>query len=144
MNPFHLILGHLLGDFVLQNNWMAMRKGAKLFPCLVHCFIYTACVGFLTTLNPYWLLVVFLSHFFIDRYSLADKWLKLINGRSLEVFIHFGHMGIPDSLPENEKQNYRILRGSFAALVYTAVDNTFHFILMALGYLLLKHNNLLG
>jgi hypothetical protein len=41
-------------------------------------------------------------------------------------------------LPE-QKMNYRILRGSFHALVYAVTDNTIHILLMVGGWYLLKH-----
>jgi hypothetical protein len=84
-----------------------------------------------------------LSHFPIDRWSLADKWLKLINGRTLKGFLEHGEEGLEDFYSVEFKQNYRILRGGFAALVYCVVDNTFHLILMVAGFNLLKHLGLM-
>jgi Protein of unknown function (DUF3307) len=127
-----LILGHLIGDFVLQNKWMAYRKVTNYFPCLVHCLIYTLSVCLLTSFNPAWATIVFLSHFPIDKWSLADKWLSLINGRSLKDYFDNGSLNIP---VQNDPQytNYLILRGSFTGIVYTVVDNTLHLMLMLLG-----------
>jgi Protein of unknown function (DUF3307) len=133
----NLLIGHLIGDYILQNNWMAYRKGTKYLPCFVHCIIYTACVCSVTTYNPWWILVVFISHFPIDKYSLADKWLKTIHGRSLEVFLEKGHKDVPFKI-EELKNNYIMLRGGFTSGVYIIVDNTFHFIFMLLGSALLK------
>jgi hypothetical protein len=128
-----LVLGHLIGDFLLQNKWMAYRKGTNYFPCLVHCLLYTLSVCFLTSLSPYWILVVFLSHFPIDKWSLADKWLKLINGRSLTDYFDNGSLDIPHHENTPQFTHYLILRGSFTGIVYALVDNTFHIILMLLG-----------
>ena len=127
-----LILGHLIGDFVLQNKWMAYRKGTNYFPCLVHCLIYTLSVCLLTSFNPAWATIVFISHFPIDKWSIADKWLKLINGRSLKDYFDNGSLNIP---VQNNPQftHYLILRGSFTGIVYTVVDNTLHLMLMLLG-----------
>lgn len=135
-----LLLGHLVGDYLLQNNWMAQRKGAKLFPCVVHCLIYTVCVCLFTEWkNPLWYGVVFLSHFPIDRFSLADKWGKLIGGRSLTVFMNEGQQGIPTGLTDEQRENYVTLRGAFTALVYTVMDNTIHLLLLVLGAWLVLH-----
>ena len=128
-----ILLGHFIGDYILQNKWMAYRKGTNYLPCLTHCLLYTLAVCSFSPFNIWWVLIVFLSHFFIDKFSLADKWLKLINGRSLTDFLAFGHMEISDNLMQANKENYRILRGSFTGIVYTAVDNTMHILLMVLG-----------
>lgn len=31
---------HLLGDYVIQTNWMANNKEKYTFPCLIHCITY--------------------------------------------------------------------------------------------------------
>jgi hypothetical protein len=129
-----LILGHLIGDYLLQNKWMAMNKHHSSFKCAVHCLLYTLAVVVTTapvashTNLIYWGGFIFLTHYPIDRYSLADKWLKLINGRSMEEFVVNGHSDIP---PEHHQSNYHILRGGFTAVVYAATDNTMH---LALAY----------
>jgi hypothetical protein len=140
LTPFEqILLGHLVGDYVCQNQWMAQRKGAHLFPCIAHCLIYTLCLCLTVQggLNPWWALVVFISHFPIDRWSLADKWLAKINGRTLKGFLEHGHEDMPP-MSNCCKQNYRILRGGFAGIVYCVVDNTFHLVLMLYGYFWLK------
>lgn len=89
-----LLIGHGIGDYLLQNQWMAMNKSATTWKCLVHCLLYTAAVMLCTWpwLHGWtWAGLVFLSHFPIDRWSWADWWLKLIHGRSLTEFLHNGH-----------------------------------------------------
>ena len=44
----NLLFGHLVGDFLLQNKWMALSKGNNSWRCLVHCIVYTASVCALT------------------------------------------------------------------------------------------------
>lgn len=128
-----LVIGHLIGDYLLQNKWMAMNKSGNSFKCAVHCLIYTIAVGFVTwTSIPRWewLLVIFASHFPVDRWSLADKWLDAIDSRSLTDFLSNGKKDIPTEL---DKENYHALRGGFTALVYAAADNTMHLVLMYYG-----------
>jgi hypothetical protein len=128
----NLLFGHFFGDFVFQNKWMAVNKSASHFKCFVHCFIYTLCTCLFTGVwVPWWVALVFSSHFAIDRWSLADRWLALIKGRSLKDFYHYGHLNIPSADNKSEYQNYYTLRGSFTGLVYSVVDNTFH---LAIGY----------
>lgn len=142
MNIVGLIFGHLFGDFVFQNQWMAMNKDKSNFKCIVHCLIYTACILLFTwNFSPYWGILVFLSHFFIDRFSLADKWLFLIRGRSLKEFFNHGHLNLPNEGYRSDwhVHNYHVLRGGFTTIVYCVVDNTFHFVLMYYGFMLLQY-----
>jgi len=133
-----LILGHLIGDYLLQNKWMAMNKSGSTWKCAVHCLIYTAAVAATTwpTVHGWqWSLLVFASHFPVDRWSLADKWLDAIDGRSLRDYIANGKNDIPREL---DADNYHALRGGFTALVYAAADNTLHLATMYYGFKLLK------
>jgi hypothetical protein len=148
-----ILLGHMVGDYLLQNKWMAMNKSGSTFKCAVHCLLYTLAVCAFTT--PFfdhavwrgaaypdwrWALAVFLSHFLIDRWSLADKWLDIIDGRSLRDFLANGHRGIVPSgewWDDKRYRNYHALRGGFTSLVYAAADNTMHLVAMYYSALLL-------
>lgn len=131
-----LLLGHFVGDYILQNNWMALNKTKRWLPCLIHCLLYTLAVCLFTwILNPWWILVVFASHIFIDHWSLADKYLELTKGRSLTGFMMEQqgkyHAGVPIN-------GVDLLSGGFTALVYCVIDNTFHILLMVGGMALLR------
>jgi hypothetical protein len=66
---------HLVGDYLLQNDWMALNKkkpGLKGFvACLVHCLIYS--LPFLLISTPRQWVIIFVSHFIIDRWGFV-KW----------------------------------------------------------------------
>ena len=90
MNGFNwMLVGHLVGDWVLQSDWMAdgKRKGVFTWPGMVHYALYTA-----TVLAALWLsgvrdghpafyiatgAVIFCSHWLIDALSIAKHWLRL-------------------------------------------------------------------
>jgi len=117
-----MILGHLVGDYLLQNKSMMLKKSEKNFNgvlwCTLHCLIYTAAVClFLWTLNPWVILAIFASHWPIDRWSLGAKWMKLIRSRDPK-----------DTSPGNK---------AFYPIVYVAVDNTWHLVLMFIAITLL-------
>lgn len=147
----NLLLGHLVGDFVLQPKSMAVKKGASNLIAMSHVSIYTLAVLLLTIewnklsnksylLDYYiWTLIIFIPHYIIDRYSLADKWLDFINGRSLRDFIENGQRYIP-AMHDEQKWNYAVLRGGFTALVYAVTDNTFHLLCLWYGYKFLFGN----
>lgn len=125
-----LLIGHWLGDFAAQPVAMAVKKGGDWEVCTIHCLIYTFFVCLVTCFNPYWALFVFTSHLIIDRWSLADVWLKAIKGRSLSEFLLSEHADIPETLATHQKLNYLILRGAFAAKVYLIIDAGLHLIPM--------------
>lgn len=136
-----ILLGHLIGDYLLQNNWMALGKskhnGLGWFTCLVHCLLYTMAVCVTTwNFDILWVLLVFASHFFIDKFGLPEKYLKMINGRSLERFMEN---------PENSIYTPHVgLRAGFNVFVFVVVDNTMHLLLMWYGWQFLYGYRYLG
>jgi len=120
-----IILGHLVGDYLLQNKAMMLNKSKKgvkgALWCTLHCAIYTAVVClFLWTANPWIILAVFLSHWPIDRWSLAVKWMQLIKSRD-----------------PHETYFSKEIDAAFYAIVYVAIDNTAHILLIWLAAKLL-------
>jgi hypothetical protein len=90
--------------------------------------LYTMAVCLLTWQpSLLWVALVFCSHFVIDRFGVAEKYLALIGGRSVEKFLFRGHVGIQTKYP---RQNYHALRAGFTAFVYGVTDNTMHLLLM--------------
>lgn len=116
-----MLMGHLWGDYLLQNNWMALNKTKSWAICLLHCLIYSTSVClWIQDFSIFHL--IFLSHFPIDYWGLGQKWLDLIRGRNF--------------LKENQIENeYKTIMVSFSTLVYAVVDNTLHITLM---YFILK------
>jgi hypothetical protein len=96
MNTFTwLLIGHLVGDWILQNDWMARGKRAGLLtlPSIVHVTICTA-----TAVSALWLsgvqkdltwylgagVAVFVSHWLIDSGDGARRWIRLYRQSRLE------------------------------------------------------------
>ena len=120
-----LLLGHILGDYLLQNDKMAKGKSRRGLEgttwCTLHCVIYSACVAALMIHGAGWRvegmnrlsswgvawLIAFLCHYWIDRFSLGSRWMKWY-GQTLD--------------------------GPFAPVVYIGVDNGMHLILMYLAF----------
>lgn len=136
MIPFpEIVLGHLVGDYLLQNNWMAINKGRYdtlgWLTCFVHCMLYTLAVCLITwTFTWQWMLLVFCSHFFIDKFGLAEKYLKLVKGRSLKNFLDRNYI-MTEVLP------ITTIDAGFTTFVYVVADNTMHLLLMYYGWMLL-------
>lgn len=146
------MLGHFVGDYLFQNQWMATRKslpGMKgHIACTVHVLLYTLAVILFTMplniahgtwwdifhaplifvqYNP-WLhfaLIVAIPHWIIDRWSLATYWLRLKNGYWMKDTWEKAPVCAtppPDLLERN------VWKTAFAAPVYIFNDNTLHWV----------------
>lgn len=75
MNDLTLaIIGHLVGDYILQNDWMAQNKKKSSWPCVVHCFLWTCSIMMFTGWGRHqgwwgWIIMaaLFVPHFIQDR-----------------------------------------------------------------------------
>ena len=65
---FKLLVCHLIGDYVLQIDFIAKTKGENLYHLIVHCVLYTVPFIFVGV-DTYPLCCIFATHFYID-------WLK--------------------------------------------------------------------
>ncbi|NTW22472.1 DUF3307 domain-containing protein [Candidatus Falkowbacteria bacterium] len=123
-----IILGHLIGDYLLQSKKQAINKTEPgligLAWSLWHCLLYTGSVCLMMwDFRPSVALLVFLSHWPIDRFCLGDKWLRMIGGRDLYAIYYSG-----EKYAEVEPST--IIGLSFGCVVYTVVDNTLHLLLL--------------
>lgn len=75
------LIAHLVGDYLLQNDWVAANKKAYnlrgWLACFIHCVLYTLCFAGICDFNQ--LLIIFSSHFVVDKFGLAEYWVRLIN-----------------------------------------------------------------
>lgn len=84
----HLLFAHLLGDYVLQTNWLAVRKSQALDGLLLHGLIVYL-ISILAT-APYFdqvllpVTVLFVVHTFQD-------WLKVWSGPRLHLHLAYGY-----------------------------------------------------
>lgn len=81
------IIGHLVGDYLLQNDWMALGKkswnGSQ--QCGVHCLLWTLSVmffaGWFTTFNHSIAIfaALFWPHYIQDRTNVVMWWMTKVN-----------------------------------------------------------------
>lgn len=99
------LIGHLVGDYLLQTHKMGIHKKDKDLDgfvwCLVHCVLYSLAVMIFTGWSLKVLPLVFLSHWIVDRY----RWLGTV---------HIKFYGRPDG------------DTPIGLFVYIAMDNTIH------------------
>ena len=108
------LIAHLFGDYILQGDWMAQNKTKHNFPAAVHAFIYSLCfvplIFQVQHMKLCWL-VIFGTHFLIDRFRLARyvvwaknwmgprMWWTLLYGKDwkdLKEVRQANHMVIPE------------------------------------------------
>lgn len=123
----YLLFGHLFGDYLLQNNWMALNKKHNFKACIAHCTIYTLAVtAFLVAggINCTFQLfsLIFLSHIILDGTTLVDKWMKFYNVRSWNT-------QLPPMLDQNMTAE-QVVKTVFGAIIYVVMDNTLHLFMM--------------
>ena len=117
-----------MGDYLIQNQWMADNKTSRWWPALVHGLTYTLPFLFLTH-SLAALLVISLTHAVIDRYRLAKYlvWAKnqLVPSASRYAWGSENNnpvTGAPKSVPD-----------WMAVWLMIILDNTLHLVLNALA-----------
>jgi len=140
---FLLILGHLFGDYLLQSYCLAVNK--KKYSLIgwssatYHCLIYTTTIyGFLLIegikLNFIQCLLIFLSHFIIDKFPVIEYYMKVMDIRSWDRELPKTGNGV-DFENKEPITIIQLVTTSFGSFVYIMCDNTFHLFFM---YLILK------
>jgi hypothetical protein len=78
---------HLIGDYVTQSDWMAQNKTKHNWVAVLHAGVYTSII-WLMLMPQFWysqetaavfglkLLIVLITHYLMDRYSLAKRWMQ--------------------------------------------------------------------
>ena len=123
------ILGHFVGDYLFQNQWMAVGKsqpgwfGHK--ACTVHVLLYTFAVALFTGWHPLFLLAIFVPHWIIDRWSLAKYILAWKNGYTMHQVWEDAPLC---AAPAPGKLQQNVWKVAFAAPVYIFNDNTLHWV----------------
>jgi hypothetical protein len=72
------LFAHLIGDYFLQSDWMALQKNKKSLNCFVHVLVYSLPFILFFTPSPLAWFAIISTHFFIDRFQLAKYliWVK--------------------------------------------------------------------
>lgn len=89
MNAFSwLLVGHMVGDWLLQSDWMAREKKQSFFSRagMAHFVLYTVVVVAMVWLfcgdgkSPIFYLfvgaVIFISHWLIDATTIVERWMQ--------------------------------------------------------------------
>lgn len=77
-----LIFCHLIGDYVLQTDFIAKTKGTNWYHLIVHCALY--CVPFFVIYGLTWqLLFIFVTHMIIDPLKAKYDKINYVTDQSL-------------------------------------------------------------
>jgi len=121
------LLAHAVGDYVLQNDWMASAKATRSLATLAHAATYLLPFLLLTT-NPKTLLAIGGTHFIIDRFRLARYliWVRNYPWRDSKPWVECRDTGFAPGLPPY-----------MAAWLMIIVDNVIHIVIngVALTYI---------
>ena len=86
-----LIVGHMAGDFLFQNRWMAENKSKKLLPLLTHSATYTCAVWIASLpcggLGLWGGLLIFASHAALDNRKFVTWWCARVTGGASSLFL---------------------------------------------------------
>ena len=95
-----IILAHAIGDYVIQNSWMANEKVKRWFPAVVHGATYTIPFFFITS-SLWALFVIFATHVVIDHWRLAKYfvWARNQLAPAEHRYSEIGETGFPKETP---------------------------------------------
>ena len=83
---FKIIVCHMLGDYVLQSDFIAQTKGSNWYHLFAHCILYIVPFYLFFGLDFY-LLLIFASHFAIDAAKARYKSITYINDQTLHYIV---------------------------------------------------------
>lgn len=86
MFGFHFpwIMAHFVGDYLLQNDWMAMNKKKSNIACTIHVVLYMLPWLFTeVTFAQFYL--IFIQHWLQDRTKFISWWCRMMGSFQLEL-----------------------------------------------------------
>ena len=109
------LIAHLIGDYAIQDHWMASTKTSRWFPAVVHAALYSV-VFRLLFWDASWLAIAIIgsTHLIIDRFRLARFWVDTWG---------VGKPGVIARLARCDTQDAPAWLGVWLLII---VDNTWH------------------
>jgi len=79
------LVGHLVGDFLLQTSWMANKKKKDSMVCMLHCAIWAASVVLFADWPIYVFFPLAALHFVQDRTTIIEWWMDITGSNSFRT-----------------------------------------------------------
>ena len=90
-NAILLIFCHLVGDYILQSNFIATTKGSNWYHLFVHCVLYS--LPFFLAFGLTWQLpVIFVTHMIVDPLKARYEKINYLTDQIihyLTLFVYF-------------------------------------------------------
>lgn len=141
------LIAHLIGDYILQSEWMANNKTSNNYACFCHVMFYSIPFLFIGGSWSAYLIIVS-THFLIDRFRLAKYLVYAKNFIAPETEIFAGtpeeiEFGVNDGFKNKYKwenckaTGYPSETPPFLAVwLLIIADNTLH---LLINYLAIKY-----
>lgn len=82
------LIGHLVGDYLVQTEYQATHKKLPGWPgrnaCSRHCLFYALTVWLFTGWPAWTLILIYLSHYALDRTTLVGWWFDVTGRESFK------------------------------------------------------------
>jgi|SRR6185437_5500754 len=78
------LLAHFIGDYLLQNDWMAVNKKKSSLACTIHVTLYML-PFLLTELTIIQFILVYAQHWIQDRTKFISWWCKTMGSFQAEL-----------------------------------------------------------
>lgn len=131
------LIAHLVGDYVLQNHFMATKKTSSWFWAALHALAYG--LPFLLLVDHAWQWgAIVATHVLIDRYRLARYWVEFWGIGCAGWLPNYWHRQNQRNavmwMPESEVEDLRVEAAPpfLAVWLLIIVDNTMHLAINAL------------
>jgi hypothetical protein len=84
---WNALVGHLVGDYLIQNDWMALNKKQSSLHCAVHCALWTLSVILFAGWPAWTAIPLFVTHFVQDRTQVISWWMDLVGQKAFRTGI---------------------------------------------------------
>lgn len=119
------IIAHIIGDYVIQSDWMALNKTKSWKVALIHGFTYTLPFLFLSP-SIFAFLLIMITHTIIDHYSLAKYLIEWKNRLLCDKIARMHY--VADEYTGMHKDRIESIKW----FVYIVVDNILHILINGL------------
>lgn len=86
---YKAVVCHLIGDYLLQSDFLAKTKGSNYYHLIIHCILYTVPFMIVFGYDTYSLAILYFSHFVIDVLKARFKLINYVWDQFLHYMIIF-------------------------------------------------------
>ena len=72
-----ILIAHLVGDYILQSDWMAENKKKSNIACLIHTIFYVLPFLLISYISLWQIIIMAIQHYYQDRYNFVVWFMKV-------------------------------------------------------------------